>query len=385
MARISKRVVMAAQPAEKDYFVWDDAVPAFAIRVWPSGRKVYVLHYRTGGRMRRYTIGQHGPWTADAAREEAIKTLARVHHGENPADERQEERKVPTVKQFGKMFMERHVEVHLKPTTQAEYRRSVDLFIVPKLGARRMTDITRADVAAFHHEFRHIPYQANRTLGVLSKMFSLADLWEIRADGINPCRGVRRYKEEKRERFLTQEEYLRLGRALDEAKDEPEATNALQLLALTGCRLSEIQKLKWEHVFLPERELRLPDSKSGAKIVQLGQAAVEVLDAIPRIEGNPYVITGRKEGGYLTDVQKPWRRIRAAAGLEGLRIHDLRHSFASDALELGEDLTMIGRMLGHSDIKTTARYAHLKKTPVKTATDKVSGRIASALQPDLAP
>ncbi|GAN55721.1 site-specific integrase [Tanticharoenia sakaeratensis] len=379
MARISKRVVMAAQPTEKDYFVWDDAVPAFAIRVWPSGRKVYVLHYRAGGRMRRYTIGQHGPWTADAAREEAIKTLARVHHGENPADERQEERKVPTVRQFGKAFMERHVEVHLKPTTQAEYRRSIDLFIVPKLGTSRMTDITRADVAAFHHEFRHIPYQANRTLGVLSKMFSLADLWEVRTDGINPCRGMRRYKEEKRERFLTQEEYLRLGKAFDEANDEPEAVNALRLLALTGCRLSEIQKLKWEHVFFPERELRLPDSKTGAKIVQLGQAAVDVLTAIPRIKGNPYVITGRKEGGHLTDVQKPWRRVRQVAGLDGVRIHDLRHSFASDALEMGEDLTMIGRMLGHSDIKTTARYAHLKKTSVRTATDRVSGRIASIL------
>ena len=215
---------------------------------------------------------------------------------------------------------------------------------------------------------------------MLSKMFSLADLWEIRTDGINPCRGVRRYKEEKRERFLTQEEYLRLGKALDEAKDEPEAAGALRLLALTGCRLSNIQKLKWENVFLAERELRLPDSKTGAKIVQLGHAAVEVLITIARIKNNPYVITGRKEGGYLTDVQKPWRRIRKAAGLDGVRIHDLRHSFASDALEMGEDLTMIGRMLGHSDIKTTARYAHLKKTPLRTATDRVSGRIASILQ-----
>jgi len=380
MAKLTKKIVDATEPAEADYFLWDDNLPAFATRVWPSGRKVYVIHYRSGGRMRRYTIGQHGsPWTADMAREEAIKVLARVHQGENPADERQEERKVPTVKQFGKTFMERHVEVHLKPTTQAEYHRSVDLFIVPKLGTRRMTDITRADVADFHHEFRHIPYQANRTLGVLSKMFTLADLWGVRSDGINPCRGVRRYNEEKRERFLTQEEYARLGKALDGAMDEPEAANALRLLALTGCRLSEIQKLKWEHVLLPERELRLPDSKSGAKIVQLGQVAVDVLKAIPRIKGNPYVITGRRDGGHLTDVQKPWRRIRKEAGLEDVRIHDLRHSFASDALELGEDLTMIGRMLGHSDIKTTARYAHLKKASVKTATERVAGRIASVL------
>ncbi|WP_342627086.1 tyrosine-type recombinase/integrase [Nguyenibacter vanlangensis] len=380
MPKITKRAITAAEPAAKDYFLWDDSIPAFAVRVWPSGRKVYVIHYRSGGRMRRYTIGQHGsPWTADLAREEAIKVLARVHDGENPADVRAEERRSMRVKEFGKRFLEEYVDIHLKPTTQAEYKRSVDLFIVPKFGSWRVADITRADIADFHGEQRHIPYQANRTLGVISKMFSLADLWGIRADGINPCRGVRRYKEEKRERYLTGEEYARLGATLDATEDMPEAVWAIRLLALTGCRLREIQTLQWDHVYLDHAELRLPDSKTGAKIVQLGQAAVEVLKSILRVKDNPYVITGRKKGGHLTDLQKPWRRIRKAAGLDGVRIHDLRHSFASDALEMGADLTMIGRMLGHSDIKTTARYAHLKRENVRISTDKVAERISTVL------
>lgn len=384
MTHINKRIVTAAAKMATEYFIWDDMIPAFGLRVWPSGRKVYVIHYRSGGRMRRYTIGQHGsPWTADKARDEAIKILARVKNGEDPADERTEQRKAPTVKQFGALFLERYVDVHLKPRTQDEYRRSVELFITKKLGARRMSDLTRAQIVSFHHDYRDIPYQANRTLGVLSKMFSLAILWGIRADGLNPCRGVKRYKEEKRERYLSPDEHKRLGIALAQASDVPEAANAIRLLALTGCRLSEIQKLRWEHVFLNARELRLPDSKSGAKIVQLGDATVAVLKSIERIADNPYVVTGEKKGAHLTDLQKPWRRIRKLAGLEDVRIHDLRHSFASDALELGEDLVMIGRMLGHKDIKSTMRYAHLKRDPVKVATNKVADKISLALAPPM--
>ena len=199
MARLNKKTVTAATPEAKDYFLWDDSIPAFAVRVWPSGRKVYVIHYRSGGRLRRYTIGQHGsPWTADLARDEAIRILARVHTGENPADKRSDDRKAMTVASFSRRFLDEYVDVHLKPRTRGEYRRSVELFIVPKFGSWRVADLSRAEVVEFHGSFRHIPYQANRTLGVLSKMFSLADLWGIRQDGVNPCRGVKRYREERR-------------------------------------------------------------------------------------------------------------------------------------------------------------------------------------------
>ncbi|WP_265001377.1 site-specific integrase, partial [Komagataeibacter sucrofermentans] len=181
-------------------------------------------------------------------------------------------------------------------------------------------------------------------------------------------------------RYLTAEEHQRLGQALDDARSTmPEAVNALQLLLLTGCRLREVQRLKWEYVHLDEGVIRLPDTKNGARTVQLGESAVGLLGGIPRVEGNPYVITGRKEGGHLTDLEKPWRRIRKEAGLEDVRIHDLRHSFASDALELGEDLIMIGKLLGHRDLKSTARYAHLKKEPIQRAVKGIDLKISAAL------
>ena len=180
---------------------------------------------------------------------------------------------------------------------------------------------------------RDTPYQANRTLGVLSKMFNLAELWDLRPDGSNPCRHVRRFREEKRERFLSDVEYQRLGEALKaievDGSETASAIAAVRLLMLTGCRLSEIQKLRWEHVDLGASELRLPDTKTGAKVVYLGDPAIAVLEQFDRRDGNPWVIAGRKPGNHLTDLQHPWRRIRARAGLDDVRIHDLRHTCAS--------------------------------------------------------
>ena len=201
----------------------------------------------------------------------------------------------------------------------------------------------------------------------------------MRPDGINPCWKVKRYKEVKRERYLTPDELARLGKVLREANGELEAATCIRLLLLTGCRLGEIQTLKWDYVDFRAGVLRLPDSKTGAKVVPVGKAALNVLANIPRIEGNPYVITGKVEGQYLTDIQKPWRRLRARAGLDTLRIHDLRHSFASDALQLGADLTMIGRLLGHTQVQTTARYAHLKTGFVQQTADTIAEVISSAL------
>jgi integrase len=283
------------------------------------------------------------------------------------------------MKEFGQRFLDEHVAVHCKPTTQAEYKRSVELFINPKIGSYRIIDVTRADIVELHQSMKETPYQANRTLGVLSIMFTIAALWEVRTDGVHPCWKVKRYKEIKRERYLTADELARLGRVLRESNSEREAISCIRLLLLTGCRLSEIQTLKWEHVDLDAGLLRLPDSKTGAKLVSLGTAAVQTFKSIQKIEDNPYVITGQIEGQHLTDLQRPWRRLRKRAGLEDVRIHDLRHSFASDALALGEDLTMIGKLLGHTQIQTTARYAHLKTDPVRAAADKVSEAIAAAL------
>ena len=196
-----------------------------------------------------------------------------------------------------------------------------------------MTEVTRADIAKIHHDLRHIPYDANRCLEIISKMFNLAEMWGLRPDGSNPRKHIKKYPEEKRERFLSPAELKRVGEVLREMEQEgielPSSIAAVRLLILTGCRLGEIMTLKWEYVDIPGKALRLPDSKTGAKVVHLGQPAVEVLEKIERVEGNPWVIVGTKPGARLTDLQPFWQRVRARAGLKDVRIHDLRHTFAS--------------------------------------------------------
>ena len=277
-------------------------------------------------------------------------------------------------------FLDEHVAGHCKPSTAHSYTLAIRQHVLPRLGSRRVAEVTRADVASLHNALRATPFAANRTLGIVSAMFSAAELWGLRPQGSNPCRYVKRFRERKRERFLSDAEYRRLGAALREAESTgavaAPAVAAIRLLMLTGCRLSEIMNLRWEHVALEARELRLPDSKTGAKVVHLGESAIAMLRGIARREGNPWVIAGRRPGTRIASLHYPWGRIRRLAGLDDVRIHDLRHSFASGGLLVGEGLTMIGRLLGHSEVKTTARYAHLADDPVKAAADRIAGRIA---------
>jgi len=214
-------------------------------------------------------------------------------------------------------------------------------------------------------------------------MFNLAEEWGFRPEGTNPRKRIKKYPEKKRERFLSAAELQRVGEVLSEMEAEriemPSAIAATRLLMLTGCRLNEILTLQWQHVRLRAGELHLPDSKTGKKIVQLGDAAVAVLRAMPRLEGNAWVITGRLEGARLTDLQPFWQRVRARAGLNGVRIHDLRHTFASVAAAKGMSLPMIGKLLGHTQVQTTARYAHLAMGTVREAANDVSKLIASRL------
>jgi integrase len=383
MAKLTKRVVDAAPAGEADTFIWDDELRGFGLRVYPSGKKVYVAQCRANGRLRRINIGVHGPMTAEVARKRAIELIAKAKNGGDPAADRDAERKATTVKDLGERFLTQYVPNHCKPSTQAEYKRSVELFINPFFGSRRVRSLTTADMAELHGSMAHIPYQANRTLGVLSKMLNLAETWEIRPKHSNPCDDVERYPERKRERFLLADEIASLGSVLAQVEADGSeslyAIAAYRLLLLTGCRLGEIQKLEWKHVHLDLGELRLPDSKTGAKIVYLGRPAIDLLDALSRVDGNPYVIVGKKAGRYLADLQHPWQRIRKLAGLEDVRIHDLRHSFASGGLALGEGLPMIGKLLGHTQVQTTARYAHLAADPVRQAAHKIAQSIAATL------
>jgi integrase len=250
-----------------------------------------------------------------------------------------------------------------------EYERCVRLFIVPEIGTTKVISVVRTDITLLHHRLRKIPYQANRTLGVLSVMFAQAESWNLREAFSNPCRGVKKFKEKKRKRFLSSDELTKLGAALNtEQMEAPSAVTCIRLLIFTGCRLSEIQKLKWSYIDLKSKMILLPDSKTGKKTIYLGHAAIEELQRTPRIVGNPYVIVGNIHGQYLSDMQKPWRRIRTAAKLGNARIHDLRRTFASH-----------GVAMGHSQSQTTARYAHLAPDPAIEVADKISERMANSL------
>jgi integrase len=381
MPKLTKKIIDGLAPSSRDIFIFDGEVPRFGLRVFATGVKSYFIQYRQDGRTRRYTFAKHGLVTVDEARSEARQILAAVDRGDDPSQARQDRRAAPTVAQLCQRFMEEYAAKRCKPATRRDYQRSVTHNIVPKIGMMKAADVQRRHVSDLHRDLSHIPYQANRTLAVLSKMFNLAEIWGTRPDGSNPCRHVQKYREVKRERYLSLDELSRLGWALtDSERDGSEtiaAITAYRLLILTGCRLGEIQTLKWHYV--RGNRLELPDSKTGPKRVMLGEAALDLLASIPRDLDNPYVIAGKLPGSHLTDLQHPWRRIRARAKLPDVRIHDLRHSFASSAVGLGESLPMIGKLLGHTQTQTTARYAHLADDPVRFAADRISAEIARAI------
>jgi len=258
--------------------------------------------------------------------------------------------------------------------------------ILPAMRRRKVAEITRADVLKLHHSLREAPYEANRTLALISKMMNLAEAWGLRPEGTNPCRHVKRYAEKKRERFLTGAELARLGAALSEAERTQVVSNyviaAIRLLLMTGCRLNEILTLRWDFLDLEDLCLRLPETKTGAKVVQLSAPALEILSKIERRDDNPYVIVGHKRGYHLVNAQKPWHYIRAQAGLDDVRLHDLRHTFASIAAGLGEGLPMIGKLLGHTQAATTHRYAHLASDPVKQSAERIGATVAGLLNAD---
>ncbi len=384
--KITKRSVDALAPGAggAEAVLWDSEVKGFGVRVQRGGSKSYILHYRGGiGRgatLHKLTIGRHGsPWTAETARAEAKRLLGMVEGGADPAADRIARKEAPTIADLAERFLAEHAEAKRKASTALEYRRLLDRAILPALGRRKAMDVIRHDIAKLHHGLRETPYQANRLLAVLSKMFNLAERWGLRPDGSNPCRHVEKFGERKRERMLSPAELARLGDALAAHDGSPFAVAAVKLLVFTGARLGEVLGLRWEWIDFERGEARLPDSKTGAKTLHLPPPALAVLAELPRLDGNPYVVAGAKPGAALVNLEKPWRAIRKPAGLDDVRLHDLRHAFASVAASSGMGLPIIGKMLGHTQPATTARYAHLASDPVKAAAAAVAGKIAAAM------
>jgi integrase len=405
--RISKSTVdsLFCPPGKDREILWDDKLKGFGVIVYPTGLRTYVAQYRKDGRSHRVVIGKHGRLTPDEARREAKALLGDVEKGANPAIERRTTREAPTLSKVAEGFLA-YAFAKKKGGTARGYEHALRLHILPQLGAKRLTKITHADVESLHARMSDRRPQANRTLAVLSAVWSWAARHRHVEAASNPTKGVEKYRESARERYLTKDELLRLSDALtaaettglpysvDEsnpkAKHAPKPENrrrkfdrhsvaAIRLLTLTGARLREILDAKWEHVDLERGMIFLPDSKTGRKPIYLSAAAAAILSALPQTDGNPYVIPGEKTGQPRADLKRPWDAICEVAGLDGLRLHDLRHSFASVGAGASLGLPIIGRLLGHSQPSTTQRYAHLDADPMRRAVETIGSTIAAAM------
>src|SRR6516165_8446047 len=384
MPKLTKRIADATKPApDREIFRWDSELRGFGLRVKPTGVKSYIIQYRTpAGTSRRMTIGQHGVLTSEEARKEAKIQLGRVAKGDDPAADKAAARNGISFAAFAERYLSDHAATKKKPSSVRMDQINLKKHILPALGRKRLDSVSRADVVRLHHSMRATPGAANRCLALLSKMLNLAEQWGERPDGSNPCRHVEKYRENKRNRFLSAAELARLGAACQRCEQDgtisPSFLALVRLLIFTGARLSEIQKAQWDWVDFETGVLRLPDSKTGAKLIMLPAPALEVLARLPRMEGNPYVITG-EDNRYLVNVWKQWAILREVAELKNIRLHDLRHSFASVGAAGGMPLNLIGGLLGHRQTQTTLRYAHLAADPLKAAANQIAGVIAATM------
>ena len=414
--RITKRTVDGLSTHRHHEYIWDSELRGFGVRVTASGFKAYVVQYRLPGlgrrgAVKRVTLGEHGRLTPDEARRLAKRELGRVAQGHDIAAERASRKGIPTVKELGTEYL-KDVKLRRKESTAYEYERMWTKHVLPEFGSRQVPSVTSQDVRRLHKSFSETPYTANRTLALLGAFFAYAAKEGVIKAHENPAHGVDHFAEKPRERYLTADEFKRLGEALNKAeatglppgpehkktpKSEatikhrakstwgqtipanPFAVAAIRLLALTGCRESEILNLKWEEVDLERGFLRLSDSKTGRSIRPLGASAIAIFESLPKVAKNPHVLPGNKKGEHLSDVQRLWYAVRDAAGLPKLRLHDLRHSFASVPATSGESLLIVRSLLGHRNVATTERYAHLSDDPVKSAADKASADIAGWL------
>ncbi|MCC6160300.1 MAG: tyrosine-type recombinase/integrase [Deltaproteobacteria bacterium] len=363
------------------HYLWDDDFPGFGVRVFPSGRKSFVLAFRTDqGRKRFLTLGSFPALTVHEARALAKRNAAEVCTGRDPQFDKERRRDAATVADLVKTFMERHSKIH-KRTWQKD-ERQFRCHVLPAWKARKVESITRADVAALHRKIgQGTPIEANRTLALVRKMFNLAHTWGlVDAGHPNPAAGIQMYRETKRDRWVTHEELPRLVAAID-AEANPYVRAALWLYILTGVRKSELLAARWDDVDFTRRELRIPDTKAGRPhVVPLSAQAVAIIGSLPRLDGNPHLFPGRVAGQSLVNISKPWRAIRKAAKLEDVRLHDLRRTVGSWLAMDGTSLLVIGKTLNQTTPSTTQVYARLSEDPVRAALERHAAQVEAVVK-----
>lgn len=413
MPKITKRFVDAVELRAQKWIAWDDELAGFGLSIMPSGVKSYVVRYRTiDGRDRRQTIGRVGVLTPDQARNAAREVLVGVTKGDDPLGERKDRRKGASMNDLFDRFLEEHVDLHCTPKTGAEVHRLVEKHLRPLVGALKVEGFTNQDARRVHLAMRDTPGSANRALAALSKALSLAEEWGLRTEGLNPCAKVRKYPETARERFLSSTELGRLGAALiaaetvglpwvvDETKPEARAKHraraenqvapmdeaiigVVRLLLLTGARKSEITELQWDHVDFERGTIALPRQKGRERRPHaVASAAMDLLARRVRVDGSPWVFPragdlSRCISGEV--IQNGWARIRKAAGLDDVHLHDLRHTFGTTASRSGANAFLIRDSLRHANVTMTQRYVNADADPVRELAETVAGSLTASL------
>ena len=399
--RITSRLVEALKPGET---VADINLSGYCVRRQQDAR-VYFVRKHAKDKRHYVTIGEHGRerWTEAKARAAALEMIAALRQGKDPAAERAHAKGMPTLAAFAEDFIAQRTAT-LKPGTIANYKGLLNKHVAPldengrlkpeRLGKLKLDQINHPQIAAVHRALKATPRAANHMLAFLSSVYSEAQAAGLVPEGHNPTRRVQRFSVKPRQRFLTEEELAHVGDVLAEVEadglEDPYAIAALRLLIFTGCRRDEILTGRWDWVDFERGLMNLPDSKTGAKTVYLSPPALEVLKRLARVVGNPHIIVGSKEGQRWVNLRKVWVRVRSRAGLkptvlsngkvQEVRLHDLRHSYASLAIDGGASLPIIGKLLGHSQVQTTSRYAHLADHPLRRVNDEVGRRAAAAMR-----
>lgn len=371
--------IVRRRPGKRMIEYWDGELPGFGLRVHPSGRRTWFVMFRQRGKQRRVSLGTSMQKTAIEARRLAREKLAEVALDGLPSRNTTKSRakEAPLMREYAERFWTDYAH-HWKPSTRQRNRTGINRDILPTFGDRRVDEITKADIAFWRDGFAERTGAFNRTIPILSVMMGYAEKLGYRRRGSNPCRGTPRYKRKRMERFLSPREYGQLATALNHFEDErPAVVAAIRLLIYTGARCGEIENLRWEWV--QEPRIMLPDSKTGAKIIYLNWQAVEVIASIPDRKTTGLLFPSVRQPNKPMKLSMYWPDIRNRAALPDVRLHDLRHSFASTAIRDNTSLMVIGKLLGHALAETTSRYTHLSDEVIADAAERVSGSIASLI------
>lgn len=379
MGKITLNTVKAIRPGE---IVWDSEVKGFGLRC-QKGSKRYILKTRVRGRVVWFTIGDVGAWTPTAARDEA-KRLLRELAVKDVETLRRNPRGLATVNDLLDRYVAEHLEKKNRPSTAARFKMLLKKHIRPALGKRAIVDVTSADVAKLHHAMRRRPRSANMVLAVISKAFNLAETpWKLRPPYSNPCRGIERFAEVKRERFLSDAELVTLGATLDSMEKAgeiaPGFATVVRLLALTGCRVSEILKLRWSDVDVAAGSLSIRDAKTEPRKHPIGAATIALLGNLARDGVHVAWAFDPKEPIKIDAMEKAWAKIRKRAGLDGVRLHDLKHGYGTFSGQTGANAFLIRDALAHKTIAMSSRYVNKSVDPLRQLADRVSSRIGAAL------